>query len=245
MSRPLLCLLPGLLCDRTVWEPQIAALASMADMRVAELKGLDSFVAMARKTLDETSGPISIAGHSMGGRVALEMWRLAPERIERLALLDTGAHPAGPSEEGPRMKLVRLAREQGMDALVRAWLPPMIHPDRWDEAALMEPLADMIRRATPDEFEGQQRAGLNRPDARGYLPRIACPTLIVCGRQDAWSPLERHEEMAREIPGSVLATVEDCGHMVTVERPEAVNEAMAAWLRAPACRAVDAGERAG
>ncbi len=233
-SRPLLCLLPGLLCDATVWAPQREAFASLADVHVAELWGLDSFEAMARKTLAETSGPLAVAGHSMGARVALEMWRLAPGRIERLALMSTGVHAAGPGEEGPRMGMVRLAREQGMGALVQAWLRGMVHPDRWGDEALIGPLADMIGRATPDIFEGQQRAGLTRPDATAYLPNIRCPTLIACGRQDSWSPAVRHQEMAGALPGSTLAIFEECGHMATVERPQAVIEAMAGWLQQPA-----------
>ncbi len=233
-SRPLLCLVPGLLCDATVWAPQREAFAGSNDIHVAELWGLDSFDAMARKTLAETSGPLTVAGHSMGARVALEMWRLAPERIERLALMSTGVHAARPAEEGPRMALVRLAQQQGMVALVEAWLRGMVHPDRWNDEALIRPLAEMIGRATPEIFEGQQRAGLSRPDATGYLARIACPTLIACGRQDSWSPLLRHEEMARALPGSTLAVFEDCGHMATVERPEAVIQAMAHWLHLPA-----------
>ncbi len=236
MSRPTLCLLPGLLCDATVWEPQRAAFADMAHIHMADLWGLDSFEAMARKTLEETAGPISVAGHSMGGRVALEMWRLAPERIERLSLLDSGVHPAGPGEEAPRMALVRLAREKGMSALVEAWLRPMVHPDRWRDETLVRSLAEMIGRATPEIFEGQQRAGLTRPDAHSYLPRIRCPFLIVCGMHDQWSPPERHVEMARSAPGSVLKLIDACAHMATVERPEAVNEAMAGWLATPAYR---------
>ncbi len=232
--RPLLCLVPGLLCDATVWAPQREAFAGSADIHVAELWGLDSFEAMARKTLAETSGPLAVAGHSMGARVALEMWRLAPERIERLALMSTGVHAAGPAEEGPRMALVRLAREQGMGALVPAWLRGMVHPDRWNDEALIGPLAEMIGRATPEIFEGQQRAGLSRPDATGYLARISCPTLIACGRQDTWSPVQRHQDMARALSGSTLAVFEDCGHMATVERPGAVIQAMADWLRLPA-----------
>ena len=231
---PLLCLLPGLLCDATVWAPQRAALAGQAEIHIPDFWGLSSFEDMARKVLGETSGALSVAGHSMGARVALEMWRLAPERMERLALMDTGFHGPRPQEAAKRMSLVELGRREGMAAVAAVWLPPMVHPDRVDDAALMDPLREMVCRATPDIFEGQQRAGLTRPDASGYLPRIDCPTLVLCGLEDGWSPAPQHEEMARLIPGAQLRLIEDCGHMSTVERPEAVTAALKEWLARPA-----------
>lgn len=230
----LLCLLPGLLCDATVWEPQHAALTDRADVYIPDFWGLSSFENMARKALDETSGPLDVAGHSMGARVALEMWRLAPERMRRLALLDTGYHGPRPQEEPARMKLVELAYREGMAAVAARWLPPMLHPSRVNDQALMGPLTDMVCRATPEIFEGQQRAGLTRPDASGYLPRIACPTLVLCGLQDGWSPPPQHEEMARIIPGAQLRLIDECGHMATVERPEEVTQALSDWLDRPA-----------
>lgn len=228
----LLCLLPGLLCDATVWEPQRSELSKQAQVHVADLRGPSSFADMAAKVLDETSGPLAVAGHSMGGRVALEMWRLAPERIERLALLSTGFEGPRPGEEKARMALVDLAYAEGMAAVAERWLPPMVHPDRVNDRALMDPLVAMVCRTTPEIFERQQRAGMTRPDATAYLPRIACPTLVLCGRQDSWSPVPQHEEMARRITGARLTLVEDCGHMATVERPDDVTAALAAWLTA-------------
>ena len=230
MSHPTLCLLPGLLCDETVWAQQRAALSAVAEIHIPDFWGLDSFEDMAVKVLDETEGPLDVAGHSMGGRVALEMWRLAPDRLARLALLSTGVHGPRPEEREPRMALVRLAYEQGMAAVAARWLPPMVHPDRVDDQTLMGPLTAMVLRATPETFEGQQRAGLTRPDATPYLARIACPTLVLCGRQDTWSPPSQHEVMARTIPGASMRLIEDCGHMATVERPEAVTAALQAWL---------------
>ncbi|MEI9963964.1 MAG: alpha/beta hydrolase [Caulobacteraceae bacterium] len=227
---PTLCLLPGLLCDATVWEAQRAAFADAMDVHVADLWGLDSFAGMARKVLDETAGPLAVAGHSMGARVALEMWRLAPGRVARLALLSTGFHGPRPEETAKRMGLVELGYREGMAAVAARWLPPMVHPDRIGDAALMGPLEAMVRRATPKIFEGQQRAGLQRPDASDYLPRIACPTLVLCGRQDGWSPVPQHEEMAGRIPVARLALVDACGHMATVERPDEVTLALSDWL---------------
>jgi len=237
-DQPLICLLPGLLCDRTVWEPQVRGLSGLGEVMVADLWGPSSFPAMAEKVLAETGGrPLAVAGHSMGARVALEMWRLAPERIERLALLSTGFHGPRPEERAKRMALVQLGYDQGMAAVAARWLPPMMHPDRVRDAALMAELTAMVCRATPQVFEAQQTAGLERPDAADYLPRIACPTLVLVGRQDGWSPVPQHEEMARRIPDAELVVIEDSGHMVTVEQPEAVTAALAGWLQRPAKQA--------
>ncbi|HLY54121.1 MAG TPA: alpha/beta fold hydrolase, partial [Stellaceae bacterium] len=118
MTRPTLLLLPGLLCDRTVWEPQIEALAATAEIIVPHFWGQDSFETMARTALEIAPPRFAVAGHSMGGRVALEIMRLAPERVDRLAVLDTGVHPVRPEEIGPRKELVALAEREGMAALV-------------------------------------------------------------------------------------------------------------------------------
>jgi pimeloyl-ACP methyl ester carboxylesterase len=236
-NRPVLCLLPGLLCDATVWEPQVQALGHGSEIYIPDFWGLSSFEDMARKVLSETSGALAVAGHSMGGRVALEMWRLAPDRIDRLALLDTGFHGPAPEEAPMRMALVQIAYNQGMAAVADKWLPHMVHPDRLNDASLIGPLRAMVMRATPEIFEGQQRAGLTRPDATDYLPRIACPTLIVCGLQDEWSPPARHVDMAGRIRGARLELIDHCGHMVSVEQPGAVTRALAAWLVEPAVEA--------
>ena len=230
-EKPVLCLLPGLLCDASVWEPQRQAFAESHRVVIPDFFGLDSLEAMAQAALDMAGqGPISVAGHSLGGRVALEGFRMAPERLVRLALLDTGVHGPRPGEAEQRQVLIDKCRAEGMEALVREWLPPMVHPDRVNEQALVGPMAEMIRRASPEIYEGQVRALLSRPDATDYLPGMRMPVAVICGRQDAWSPFPRHVEMAAAIPGSVLTAIEDSGHMSTLERPEAVTAALAAWL---------------
>ncbi len=225
-----LCLLPGLMCDQTVWAPQRAALIDVAQIHVPNFLGLDSFEAMARRTLEQAEGPLWLAGHSMGGRVALEAWRMAPERIAGLALMDTGVHGVRPEERAVRMGMVKLARTEGMAAVIERWLPPMIHPDRLNDVVLYDAIAGMIRRASPEQFEKQQHALLTRPDATGYLPSIACPTLVMTGRQDAWSPPAQHEQIAAAIPGATLTIIEDCGHMSTLEKPGEVTALLRSWL---------------
>ncbi len=223
-------LLPGLLCDASVWTAQREALAAHVDVAVADFSEHDSITDMARSALALKGGELIAIGHSMGARVALEMVRLAPERIVRLALLNTGVHPRRDGEEINRQALVDLAFEEGMDALADRWLPPMVHEGRVHDPALIEPLKAMVKRATPELHRRQIQALLNRPDARPLLSTIASPTLVMVGRQDRWSPLAQHEEIAAAIPHAELIVIEDSGHMTPVERPAEVTRALLGWL---------------
>lgn len=233
--KPTLMLLPGLLCDRTVWEPQIEALQDDWHCVVPNYEFADSLQAMAEHVLNEVPERFALAGHSMGGRVALEVMRRAPERVTRLALLDTGYKAlaegeAGEKEIAGRMRLVTMAREEGMRVMGADWLKGMVHPDRLDDEPLCGRILDMIASKTPEIFERQIHALIRRPDGGEVLERIQCPTTFICGRQDGWSPLERHYEMAERVPGSEVIPIEDAGHMSTMERPEAMNAAMRKWL---------------
>ncbi|MFZ1992196.1 MAG: alpha/beta hydrolase [Alphaproteobacteria bacterium] len=223
-------LLPGLLCDDEIWRHQRAALEREFDICIPHFLGLSRITAMAERVLQDAPERFAIAGHSMGGRVALEVHRLARERIERLMLLDTGVAPVRAGEAEERAVLVNLARTKGMKALAEAWLPGMVREERLKDEALMVPLRAMVERFTPEDFARQVEALLNRPDARGELARIACPTTIVCGRQDKWSPLDRHELIHRAVPHSKLVVIEDSGHMTPAEQPSSVTYALRDWL---------------
>ena len=225
--QPTLFLLPGLLCDAQSWAPQIDAFAELANVVIPDFRYARSITAMAQLVVDAAPKRFSLAGHSMGGRVAIEVFRMIPQSVERLALLDTGIHPPRPAEQSKRQELIDLARAEGMEALAARWLPPMLHPDH---SALIAPLTEMVKRSTPDTFENQQRALLSRPDACAVIPTMKCPTLVLCGREDAWSPVSQHEEIAATIDGSKLTIVEDCGHMAPVEQPEAVTAALREWF---------------
>jgi pimeloyl-ACP methyl ester carboxylesterase len=237
MTKPVLLLLPGLLCDASNWAAQCTALAEFADCRVPAYHTLNSIEAMAAHVL--TTAPaerFAVAGHSMGGRVALEVVRQAPERVERLALLDTGFQSlaegeAGEKERAGRYQLLELARTQGMRAMGQQWARGMVHPQHLD-TPVFEAILQMIARQTPDMFAAQIQALLNRPDATTLLPQIGCPTLLLCGREDVWSPLARHEVMQRAIPDARLSVIEMSGHMTTLEQPQAVSGELALWLTA-------------
>jgi pimeloyl-ACP methyl ester carboxylesterase len=234
MADPLV-LVPGLVCDETVWEHQVAVLGAGRDIQVAGHAHSDTLGAMAGRILDQAAPRFALAGHSMGGRVALEVLARAPERVSRLALLDTGykalaSGEAGESEKAGRYRLLEIAQRDGMLAMARDWARGMVHGARLNDPALMNAIHSMIVRAGVAKFEAQVRALLARPDRTDLLTTLRMPTLVLCGRQDSWSPLSRHEEMARLIKGSHLVGVPDCGHMSTMERPEAITAAMLAWL---------------
>ncbi len=229
--RPLF-LLCGLLCDETIWADIPSRLAPVANAHVMSFAGFSSIAGMAERVLAAAPPRFALAGHSMGGRVALEVWRQAPERVTALALLNTGVHPTRESEYDSRGLLVRLARRQGMAALADEWLPPMMGapPDR--VAQVMPALKAMVRRFTAESFAGQINALLQRPDARQVLPSITVPTLLLSGTNDTWSSLSQHADMQRSVPGSTLVEIAGAGHMSPIERPDAVARALKGWLAA-------------
>lgn len=230
-----LVFVPGLLSDRAAWAGVIDRLGAGRDISVADVTTQPTITTMAEDVLARHGGVLVVAGHSMGGRVALEMARIAPERIAGFALFDTGFHPSGDAERPRRRELVELAWRDGMRALAARWLPPMVHPDRLAETGLMAGLTAMVERMTPAIHERQIGALLSRPDARPGLSAIRCPVLVGVGRQDAWSPPDQHRELAALIPGARLAIIEEAGHFAPAERPDAVAEAMrAAGIGSPA-----------
>jgi uncharacterized protein (TIGR02246 family) len=239
MTATTLVLIPGLLCDEFVWSGQREALSAHARVWVPDHGSLDSLTEMALAVLrDAPAERFAMAGHSMGGRVALEVFRLAPHRVQRLALLDTGWLPRsagaqGEEERASRLALLDNARRLGMRAMGRQWARGMVHPAAIDTPVFAS-ILDMIERKSPEVFAAQIRALLARPDASEQLAAIDCPTLVLCGREDSWSPLSQHLQMAAIIRGARLSIIEDSGHMSTLEQPQAVSAALVEWLREPA-----------
>lgn len=220
-------LIPGLLCDRTVWGPVLQRLPA----EVADLSTQDSLTQMAEDLLARYPGPLRVAGHSMGARVAMEMARIAPARIERMALLDTGIHPLKTGETAKRDEVVRLAYDHGMQALCDRWLPPMVFAENHANAPLMDALRAMVLRMTPALHARQIKALVNRPDASATLSRVACPVLLVVGRHDLWSPVAQHEDMRALLPHAHLEVIENAGHFAPIEQPRAVSDVLVPFLQ--------------
>ncbi|HSD70167.1 MAG TPA: alpha/beta hydrolase [Woeseiaceae bacterium] len=228
-----LYLLPGLMCDERIWASQVVALAAYAPVAVSGYGDARSLEVMARRVLASAPERISVAGHSMGGRVALEICRLAPERVERIALLDTGVHPVGKGEREKRMALLDLGRRNGIEALVDAWLPPMLHPDRRQDVEFVAPLREMCVRGGLARYENQVTALLERQDASSLLAAIHCPALIGVGSDDLWASVGQHRAMAAAIAGAELVIFAHAGHMTPAEAPDEVTAALRDWLELP------------
>lgn len=226
-----LLLLPGLICDSRIFEPQIAAFGDA--VAAADYGDADDLGAMADRALTAAPPRFALLGHSMGARVALEIIRRAPQRVTRLALVSTGVHLPEPGEAAKRHALREIGRAQGMAALVDAWLPPMVAPARRDDAAFMVPLRAMCIDAGLPRFEAQIHALLNRPEVESLLPRLTCPVLVATGSEDQWSPPDQHAAIAALIPDARLVVVEGSGHMLPREAPDALNAAITDWLDRP------------
>lgn len=228
----MLLLLPGLICDARTFDPQLAA---FPQARAIDGYGLrNSLADMASFVLDQVPGRFDLFGHSMGGRVALEIVRQAPDRVRRLALVSTGVHEVQPGEADKRRALSQLGRTEGFAALVDRWLPPMIGEPQRDDAKIREPLRAMCLAQGQQKWEAQVAALLGRQEAESLLPQINCPALVMTGELDTWSPPEQHGEFAASIADSRLTIVSGAGHMITHEAPDAVNSAIARWLEMPA-----------
>lgn len=232
----MLLFLPGLICDARMFAPQLAAFAGS---RAVDGYGMaDSLPQMARVALaladKEGAERFDLFGHSMGGRVALEVFRLAPGRVRRLALVSTGVHSLGADEPQKRHALRAVGHEQGYEALVDTWLPPMVADTNRAKPELYQPMRQMSLDAGQGVFDAQIEALLGRPEQESLLARITCPTLVMTGELDTWSPPWRHEAIADRIADSTLVIVEGAGHMLPLEAPEAVNQAIASWLEKPA-----------
>jgi pimeloyl-ACP methyl ester carboxylesterase len=228
--RQILALLPGALCDAALWRHQIAGLADIADVRVGDLTRDDSIGAMAARTLASLPPRFALAGLSLGGYVALEIMRRAPDRVTRLALLDTSARPEPSAEVEPGLfpSIGEPVRAGGATPLTTL----LVHPMRLGDRRLATILAAMADRVGRKVFLRQQQAILRRPDSWPDLAAIRCPTLLLCGRQDRLAPPALQQEMAEAIAGARSIVIEDCGHLSPLERPEMVTKALRDWLNA-------------
>lgn len=230
MNQPSLILIPGLLSDNVVWEHAIDHFSKTMQVFIADHTTQDSLTDMAVDALALTDGPLMVAGHSLGARVALEMLRQAPERIDRVAFLDARTDAIQDGEQDMRQKMINLGFNEGLEAVTDSWLPPMVNSARHNDAKLMGALRDMISRMSPELLERQLLSLMNRADVELVISAITCPTLIGVGRQDGFSTIAMHEELAGKIPHSKLVIYEDTGHFAPIESPELVTASLVDWI---------------
>ncbi len=235
-SNQKLVLLPGLLCDEDIWTPILEQLNVSDNFTIADYGELDDLAAMAKHVLTQVEGDqLIVFGHSMGGRIAMEIMRQAPERVSHLGLFDTAYRSAASGEKGTqekekRMVLLEISKQKGMRVMGEQWAPGMVHP-QFHHSPVFDAILDMLERKTPTIFAAQINALLNRPDMESVLRQIDCPTLLLCGEDDLWSPVSVHQEMKALINNATLSVIPKCAHMSIMEQPESVANAISKWLK--------------
>jgi pimeloyl-ACP methyl ester carboxylesterase len=226
-----LVLLPGTLCDARLWSHPQTYLSDVAQVSVGELSGDNTVSGIARLVLATAPPRFALAGLSLGGIVALEIMRQAPERVTRLALLNTNARPMRVSQVKVWTDRMERARAGQLAAVVEEILPEWFGAGRGQPGAWWTTAEQMARSFSAEVFIQQAQANVGRVDSRPGLAHIACPTLVVAGREDNLCPLELHEEMAAAIPGATRVVVEQCGHLSALEQPQAVTALLRHWLQ--------------
>ncbi len=231
MKEPVL-LIPGMMCDARVFAAQIDALARTADVRVADISGSATIYGLGRTVLEQAPWrTFSVAGLSMGGIVAMELVRVAPERIARLALIDTNQRAEIRERQQARLGQIKRAFDGELRRLLIDEMKPLyLAPENRAREDILDTVLEMALDLGPLVFERQSIALRDRPDSTATLRTVACPTLVLCGRHDTLCPVDRHEEMAALVAGARLVVVEGAGHLTTLEQPEAVNAALNQWL---------------
>jgi pimeloyl-ACP methyl ester carboxylesterase len=229
-ARQKLVMIPGLLCDARLWAHQSEHLADIADPMAADITGAESVDALADRVLAAAPERFALAGLSMGGYVAHAIMRRAPRRVTRLALIDTSARADTEDQLVRRKQLIDMTRFGKFKGVTDRLLPILVHADRLVDLELTYDIKKMAQNIGSEAFTRQQNAIMGRPDSRPFLIEYGVPTLVMCGRQDALTPLDHSEEMAAGIPGARLAVIEDCGHLSTMERPQAATALMRQWL---------------
>lgn len=226
-----LVFLPGLAADAVMWQHQLSAVPVHLSPRVTDVHARHaSLPEMAAALLREQAGPLILCGASMGGMLAMEVVRQAPQRIQALALLGTNARPETEAMRALREEAIELFAQGRAEEVLRTNLPLAFHPSRANDQALLQSYLDFVLRAGAQQLIRQNQALMARPDARLHLGAVSCPTLVMCGDSDQLTPPECSREIAALIKGSQLVLLPQCGHMLTMERPAEVNAALLAWL---------------
>jgi pimeloyl-ACP methyl ester carboxylesterase len=224
-------LIPGLLSSPRLYGEQIPELWRSGPVMIADNTRDDSMAAIARRVLAAAPPRFALAGLSMGGYIAFEIMRQAPERIAGLALLSTAATPDTAEQSERRREQIALAQSGRFEEIADLLFPRLVHPSRHDDEAVREVVRIMARETGPAAFVRQQTANIARPDSRPDLAAIRCPTLVLVGDGDEITPPARAAEIARGIAGAQHVVVPDCGHLSTLEQPAQVTRALVDWLQ--------------
>lgn len=237
MAKTPLLLIPGLLCSPRLFAPQVAALADLAetvvpDWRRAPLSIWDSWASAARWIVDQMPpGKFAMAGLSLGGMLAVEIMQIAADRVTKLALLDTSMRSQNEVERAVRRARIRLAEEGHFELVLGLQMSRFIPAYRLPDKKLVDEVMAMCSEIGVEIYKRQEELAAVRADRRPDLPKIKCPTIVVCGRDDAATPLFLSEEMVKAIPAAALVVIEQCGHLITMEKPEETNLILSTWLK--------------
>ena len=223
-------LVPGLNCSPRLYAEQIPALWQSGPVTIADHRGDETMAGIARQILADAPPRFALAGLSMGGYVALAIMREAPERVDRLALLDTGARADTPEQSERRKLQIEMALSGRFAEIPDLQWPFLVHKNHQNDEALKRLVRLMAEETGPEAFARQQRAIMTRPDSRSTLAAIRCPTLVLVGEGDQLTPPELAKEIHSLVSGSRLVVVPDCGHLSAIERPAAVTQALAEWI---------------
>lgn len=227
-----LLLVPGLACSPRIYAAQVRALWPLGPVMLANHARDATMAGIAKRILDEAPPRFAIAGHSMGGYIALEMFRQQPERIARMALLNTSARPDAPEMSERRRGWIAQCRGGGYHNVLDGLFVSFVHPDRASDAALKQTVLEMGDEVGMDAFIRQNEASIGRADSRPLLSAIKCPVLVLSSDTDHLVKIEFSHELANGISGARLVVVPHCGHLPQIERPEAVTAALTDWLKA-------------
>jgi pimeloyl-ACP methyl ester carboxylesterase len=223
-----LVFIPGLAADHRMWRDQLAGLQEFTPQVSDVHMRHDSIEAMAAALLAEAAGDLFLCGASMGGMIAMEAARQAPQRVKGLALLGTNARPEDDAMRAVRLAAIELFEQGRLREVIEPNIALAFHPA--NAPALAQVYLDFVLGAGAAQLVRQNRAVIARPDARAHLGAVRCPTLVMCGDSDALTPPECSREIASLVPGAELVLVPECGHMLTMERPQAINRQLRRWL---------------
>lgn len=226
-----LLLLPGTLCNEKLWEHQLAYLKDIASITVGDLTQNNTIEGMASSVLDKAPENFALAGLSLGGMVAIEIMRQAPERVTQLALLDTNPRPPTDAQIETWHKFIRISKEGNFTSITRDYLMPGLIRPANQNTSLVQKIIDMAEEVGADAMERQMTALMYRPDALEVLSTISCPVSVMVGEEDSVCPVEMSNEIVREIPNSNLTVIKDAGHLSSLDNPLEVSRKLRDWLQ--------------